>query len=467
MWQITELTEFRRILPCFIEKAASCGQRIVYIHFSDKSSLLSADHFTADHTVKLQEIPLSHRFEGFTVSVSQAIGNNGHHVFYLFDCMSELQTAWATDLMMENFFRVITPIIRNTNSQAFFPLIRGLHSTETTKAIRRQTRLFLDLYSDFNHLYMRPIKVWGQPEDKLLPHVFQSEPGHFEPIQDAVMNSRFQRALNLTSRMSTENEYNEHMDAWDRFFDQAQRDFENSRDISASCDRMCQIMMSRDPRIREMIQTHFQPEDYFFVKEHMVGTGLIGGKACGMLVARKIIENRRPDIFDRMEPHDSFFIGSDVFYSYIVENDFWDLRVRQKTREGYFDLADNVADKMMQGHFSKKMKEAFIQLLKYYGHSPIIVRSSSILEDGFGNAFAGKYESVFCPGVGTMEERLEEFEQAIRIVYASSVSRSALDYRLRRGLAERDEQMALLVMRVSGSHYGSYFMPCAAGVGYS
>lgn len=47
------------------------------------------------------------------------------------------------------------------------------------------------------------------------------------------------------------------------------------------------------------------------------------------------------------------------------------------------------------------------------------------------------------------------------------MSKSALDYRLRRGLANRDEQMALLVQRVSGSRYENFFMPCAAGVGYS
>ena len=47
------------------------------------------------------------------------------------------------------------------------------------------------------------------------------------------------------------------------------------------------------------------------------------------------------------------------------------------------------------------------------------------------------------------------------------MSLSALDYRKRRGLANRDEQMALLIQRVSGSYYGSFYMPCAAGVGYS
>ena len=121
----------------------------------------------------------------------------------------------------------------------------------------------------------------------------------------------------------------------------------------------------------------------------------------------------------------------------------------------------------MEGEFSPVMREQFVRIIKYYGQDPYIIRSSSILEDGFGNAFAGKYESVFCVNRGTPEERLEEFESAIKTVYASSMSLSALDYRKRRGLDKRDEQMALLIQRVSGSYYGPYYMPCAAGVGYS
>ena len=63
--------------------------------------------------------------------------------------------------------------------------------------------------------------------------------------------------------------------------------------------------------------------------------------------------------------------------------------------------------------------------------------------------------------------RLEAFENAVRTVYASTMDPSALEYRMRRGLDRRDEQMAILVQRVSGTYYGRYFMPCAAGVGYS
>src|SRR5699024_7808923 len=44
---------------------------------------------------------------------------------------------------------------------------------------------------------------------------------------------------------------------------------------------------------------------------------------------------------------------------------------------------------------------------------------------------------------------------------------SALEYRKQRGLQHKDEQMAILVQRVSGSYHGDMFFPAAAGVGYS
>ncbi len=56
---------------------------------------------------------------------------------------------------------------------------------------------------------------------------------------------------------------------------------------------------------------------------------------------------------------------------------------------------------------------------------------------------------------------------AVRTIYASSMSEKALRYREQRGLLDRDEQMALLVMRVSGAMHGRYYYPHAAGVGFS
>jgi hypothetical protein len=168
-----------------------------------------------------------------------------------------------------------------------------------------------------------------------------------------------------------------------------------------------------------------------------------------------------------MEPHDSFYIGSDVFYTFIVQNGWWKQRLEQRTDEGYFKAARQLKNKISSGSFPDVIRQQFRSILEYFGQNPIIVRSSSLLEDGFGNAFAGKYESIFLINSGSLEERLNNFESAVKRVYASSMDESALVYRRQRGLDKSDEQMAVLVQRVSGSWFGSMFMPGCAGVAYS
>ena len=459
VWRVSDLDQFRLFMEPYVEQAIRDKRNIIYFRFASHEPLIEDRP-----EVKTVEIPLSHRFETFTVDIHNVIEQEGKDAFYVFDCLSELQTAWATDLMMGNFFRVTCPFLFILDTVAFFPIIRGKHSVHSINKILNTTQLFLDVYSDSRNIYVRPEKVWNRSSDTMfLPHTYDTVNGAFRPILDGVQSSRFYQALGMAQR-SAEEQYS---DSWDRDFNRSKVLHENGIDITEDCSRMCNIMMTRDSKMREMVKKNFTPEDYFAVRDHMIGTGMIGGKSCGMLLARAIIRNREPDIAEYLEPHDSFYVGSDLYYTYIVDNDLWDLRVRQRTDEGYFELAEEFADKLMGGVFSETMREQFTRIIEYYGQDPYIIRSSSILEDGFGNAFAGKYESVFCANRGSEEERLLEFEHAIKTVYASSMSLSALDYRKRRGLDKRDEQMALLIQRVSGSYYGSYYMPCAAGVGYS
>jgi hypothetical protein len=77
------------------------------------------------------------------------------------------------------------------------------------------------------------------------------------------------------------------------------------------------------------------------------------------------------------------------------------------------------------------------------------------------------YKSVFCANQGPRESRLENFLAAVRTIYASTMTESALRYRDQRHLLDKDEQMALLVMRVSGSVQDNHFYPAVAGVGFS
>ena len=459
VWRVSDLAQFRLFMEPYVEQAVRDRRNIIYFRFASHEPLI------ADRPeVKTVRLPLSHRFETFTVDIHNVIEKEGKDAFYVFDCLSDLQAAWATDLMMGNFFRVTCPFLFILDTVAFFPIIRGKHSVQAINKILNTTQLFIDVYADSKSVYVRPEQVWNRNSDTMfLPHTYEPESGRFRPILDGVKASRFYQTLGLAQRSAEE----QYADSWDRFFNRTKLLHESSADISEDCARMCNIMMTRDEKMREMVRKHFTPEDYFAVRDHMIGTGMIGGKACGMLLARAIIRNREPDISEVLEPHDSFYVGSDLYYTYIVDNGLWDYRVRQRTDEGYFPLAEEFAGKLLNGSFSDSMREQFVRIIEYYGQDPYIVRSSSILEDGFGNAFAGKYESVFCVNRGELKDRLDEFEKAIKTVYASTMSLSALDYRKRRGLDKRDEQMALLIQRVSGSYYGTYYMPCAAGVGYS
>ena len=64
-----------------------------------------------------------------------------------------------------------------------------------------------------------------------------------------------------------------------------------------------------------------------------------------------------------------------------------------------------------------------------WANVPLIVRSSSLLEDNFGTSFAGKYESIFLPNQGTLNRKSAGADQAIAKVYASTLNPNALLYR--------------------------------------
>ena len=221
-------------------------------------------------------------------------------------------------------------------------------------------------------------------------------------------------------------------------------------------------MIGREERMLGWSRQHFSLEDLLDIKARLIGTGYIGGKAVGMLLARKILEDN-PDFdwTEVLEKHDSFYIGSDIFHTYIVQNGLWKLRMEQKTPEGYFTKAARSGAGPAQRQVSQRDPRTVQEMIEYSASR----RSSSVpavlLEDSFGNAFAGKYESLFLVNQGSPEDRYEQFEQAVRKIYASTMNEDALTYRLQRGLDQMDEQMALLVQRVSGTHHGHYFFPDA------
>ena len=461
VWQLTSLDDFKFFYKPYVEQAMRDGRNLVYIRFASHEPLLEPSE-----GLKIYEFDPNEGFETFTVAVRHVITEEGRDAFYVFDCLSELQVAWSSDLMMGNFFRVTCPYLFELDTVAYFPVLRGRHSFAAVAKIRDTTQLFIDVYHSADELFIHPLKVWNRSSATMfLPHSFSIQTGEVEGLTDGVGMSRFY-AQKEAEENGDAGERN--IDSWDRFFIDTRRAHVEGTLDDLACVRMCNMMMTKDERMRDMVHEYFGPEDYFAVRNRMVGTGLVGGKSCGMLLARKIVERDLPEAREFMEPHDSFYVGTDVFYTYIVYNDLWKLRISQQSGEGFIEAAPELQAGILAGTFPPDIHEAFMRIIDYYGQVPIIVRSSSFLEDGFGNAFAGKYESAFCPNVGDAETRLARFEDAVRYVYASSLDRSALEYRVRNGLDAREEQMSLLVQRVSGSHLsGGYYLPTAAGVGYS
>lgn len=290
------------------------------------------------------------------------------------------------------------------------------------------------------------------------PHRVRGD--HAEPVTSSVEVAR------LFARMPR---HGVRPDPWHVVFDQARGALDlpepEQRPVAAGLVRM---LLGGTERMARLAERYLSLAELLLVGARTLGTGRIGGKSAGMLVARAVIEHDGdPSLLAALEPHDSFYVGSDVFYTYLVENGWWLLRAEQRTAGGYYARAAELRERVRHGQFPAEVREQFVEMLEYFGQSPVIVRSSSLLEDDFGNAFAGKYESVFCVNQGDPGERLAAFEDAVRTVYASAFSEEALSYRAARGLHEHDEQMAILVQRVSGDRHADAFFPHAAGVAVS
>ena len=462
VWQVSDIEEFKFFAIPYVRQAIKDKRDIVYIRFAQHPPILTEPEIL-EH-VEVVKFDPDVGFESFTVGIHDKITEHGKDAFYVFDCLSELQSVWYTDLMMGNFFRVNCPYLFELDTVAYFPILRGRHSFDAIARIRETTQLLLDVCSNEKYVYLHPVKVWERnSETMFLPHGYRKSTGEFRLIEDGVGISRYYKTLQEIREKSQD----QNIDSYDRFFNMAKAAYESGNFTEKMEDQIIDSTMTKDDHLQSLVKKYFTPADYFVLRDRMIGSGAIGGKACGMLLSRKIADTEIEEYRMYAEPHDSFYIGSDVFYTYIVSNGDWRLRIRQRSEEGYFTAAEDLRGRLLSGRFPVKIREQFQNVLEYFGLNPFIVRSSSFLEDGFGNAFAGKYESVFCVNRGTEKERLEAFENAVRRVYASTMDRSALEYRLRRGLAGKDEQMAVLVQRVSGSYYDRYYMPCVAGVGYS
>jgi len=216
----------------------------------------------------------------------------------------------------------------------------------------------------------------------------------------------------------------------------------------------------------------FDIEDLRKIHSRRFGRGKIGGKAAGMILAWKILQQKDPefgpDLSSQVSIPESYFIGTEVIYEFRLINNL-DHLMNQKYRSIDQIRTDypSIIEAHMEGKFPEKVVDQLSDLLDEIGKVPLIVRSSSLLEDNFGYSFAGKYLSFFCPNQDTPENNLQFLLDSIRRIYASSLNPDAIQYRKKNNLIDYDERMAILLQTVKGHQYGRYFLPSVAGVGFS
>ena len=463
VWQVDCIADYEAFVHPYCKQARADHRKIIYFRFANHKPLLTPDEVTAVHDLHPER-----GFESLIATVHGVIRDAGRGAFYVFDCLSDLAADWYSDQMLGNFFMLTCPYLYDLETITYFAIFRDRHSSRATEPISSTTQLFLDVYHHGENRYVRPLKVLHRHSPTMnLVHAWR-DGNKFEPVTASALISEILTASQWSGLTS-----DSRPSGRERAFVGAQQHpnrhvigTELSEADQETFFRLARMVFSRDENMLRLMARYLTIEDILNLHRRMIGTGLIGGKAVGMLLARAILG--RSGKFDNLlEPNDSFYIGSDVFYTFMVHNGVWWARQRQMNPNTFLEVAEGARSRILTGRFPEYILQQFRDMLDYFGQSPLIVRSSSLLEDNYGNAFAGKYESVFCTNQGHRERRMEDLLAAVRTVYASTMSENALRYRARRGLLGHDEQMALLVMRVSGEMHGRHFYLAAAGVGYS
>jgi len=464
VWEVDDVAQYARFVDPLVQQARATGIFIEYLRFADHAALLQAGPGVRVHALEPKI-----GFEKFVTETVNIIERTSAGSWYVFDTLSGLAEEWYSDRMLANFFLVICPYVLRMESLAYFSLVRKQHSNHATDTIYATAQVIADVYEHDGRIFLQPQKV-DQRHSPTMYMLHEWRGDAFIPVSNSAIIAGIITGETKPLMTFTIQRYG----PWIRSFHEAKacmtavaRGEKPPSALHPHFEHLLRMVITREKPFLALARKYFTLDDLIAIMQRLIGSGLIGGKARGMLLAQRILRAADPYWQRVLEQHDSFYIGSDVFYTYIIQNDCWWLRRKTGSIGEMLERAALARERIMRGTFLDYIEDQFKEMLDYFGQSPIIVRSSSLLEDNYGNAFSGKYESVFLANQGPPEQRFQEFLNAVRTVYASTMSEEALLYRVHHGLLNEDEQMALLVQRVSGDMYGRWFFPPVAGVGFS
>lgn len=198
--------------------------------------------------------------------------------------------------------------------------------------------------------------------------------------------------------------------------------------------------------------------------------GKLGGKSAGLFLAAQIIKQSIPEheILGQVKVPKTWYITSDVLINFLRYNNLEEV-VEQKYKEidQIRQEYPHIIQVLKNSSFPPEIVKSLLLTLDDFGDCPLIVRSSSLLEDRTGSTFSGKYKSLFLANQGSKEKRLDALMDAITEVYASTFSPDPIEYRAERGLLDFHEEMGIMIEEVVGKKIGDYYLTAYAGVAFS
>ncbi len=231
---------------------------------------------------------------------------------------------------------------------------------------------------------------------------------------------------------------------------------------------------SRKLEFINLAKKHVSLEDFYDLTQHLIypanSNGRLGGKSAGLFVAMQLIKSlsKHNHKLKNIKAPKTWYIASDGVMDFLEHNHLEELleykyRETDRIRMEY----PNLVQLFKNSSFSPEMIQGIALALDDFGEKPMVVRSSSLLEDSIGAAFSGKYKSLFLANQGSKQERLEALLDAIAEVYSSMFSPDPIEYRFERGLLDFQEEMGIMIQEVVGTRIGKYLCPAFAGVGFS
>ncbi len=263
--------------------------------------------------------------------------------------------------------------------------------------------------------------------------------------------------------------------ALERYHQLAVQDEELSRSVQIGLRvSLARRFFTEDLEFINIAKNYIEIRDFYELVNHIISPpashGKLGGKSAGMLLASQIIRKcgEYSDLLAGIKVPKTWYIASDGLMSFVEYNQLEDVYTRkyleiEQIRREY----PHIVQVFKNSRFAPEIMKGLSLALDDLEGKPLIVRSSSLLEDRMGAAFSGKYKSLFLPNIGTKGERLSALMDAIAEVYASLFGPDPIDYRAERNLLDLHEEMGIMIQEVVGSRVGPYFLPSYAGVAFS